>query len=194
MREIVNTEVNQLTFEKLTEFKRQFSNEEIVEEEKQNVYNNQQKESEQNRKMNELLQKMRQSTIDYSHLIQEKLKNPHKELSSEDSIGLLVQCIKQGLIEAEKAKGKEIVIFIGNTGAGKSTAVNYLYGCEMELKKPKDLGIKGFEKVVVVKSKASGGRLDELMTIGHTKKSQTFMPQIETDKTNVMTYVDCPGF
>ena len=33
-------------------------NEEIVEEEKQNVYNNQQKESEQNRKMNELLQKM----------------------------------------------------------------------------------------------------------------------------------------
>ena len=47
MREIVNTEVNQLTFEKLTEFKRQFSNEEIVEEEKQNVYNNQQKESEQ---------------------------------------------------------------------------------------------------------------------------------------------------
>jgi glutaminase len=58
MREIVNTEVNQLTFEKLTEFKRQFSNEEIVEEEKQNVYNNQQKESEQNRKMNELLQKM----------------------------------------------------------------------------------------------------------------------------------------
>ena len=136
----------------------------------------------------------RQSTIDYSHLIQEKLKNPHKELSLEDSIGLLVQCIKQGLIEAEKAKGKEIVIFIGNTGAGKSTAVNYLYGCEMELKKPKDLGIKGFEKVVVVKSKASGGRLDELMPIGHTKKSQTFMPQIETDKTNVMTYVDCPGF
>ena len=61
MREIVNTEVNQLTFDKLTEFKRQFSqgpNEEIVEEEKQNVYNNQQKESEQNPKMNELLQKM----------------------------------------------------------------------------------------------------------------------------------------
>ena len=29
-----------------------------MEEEKQNVYNNQQKESEQNRKMNELLQKM----------------------------------------------------------------------------------------------------------------------------------------
>ena len=34
MREIVNTEANQLTFDKLTEFKRQFSqgpNEEIVE-------------------------------------------------------------------------------------------------------------------------------------------------------------------
>ena len=58
MREIVNTEVNQLTFEKLTEFKRQFSNEEIVEEEKQNVYNNQQKESEQNRKMNEKMAKL----------------------------------------------------------------------------------------------------------------------------------------
>ena len=68
MREIVNTEVNQLTFEKLTEFKRQFSNEEIVEEEKQNVYNNQQKESEQNRKMNELLQKMAKLELENQEL------------------------------------------------------------------------------------------------------------------------------
>ena len=50
-----------------------------------------------------------------------------------------------------------MVIVIGNTGAGKSTLVNYLLGCDMIQKTPKELGIKGLQKLVVVKSKSEGG-------------------------------------
>ena len=136
----------------------------------------------------------RLSTKDYSSLIQQKLKNPHQEFSLEDSIGLLLQCIRNGDLETNKAKGKESVIFIGNTGSGKSTTINYLYGCTMESKDPEELKIEGFENVIVVKPTQSGGSLDELMPIGHTKQSMTFMPQIETDQKNKITYMDCPGF
>jgi len=115
-------------------------------------------------------------------------------LSLEDSVGILLQCVKNGNLEAEKAKGQDVVIFIGNTGAGKSTTINYLYGCTMEQKSPKELGIKGFDKVIVVKSKKDGGVFDELMRIGHSKSSMTFMPQVEKDERNMLTYVDCPGF
>jgi len=127
-------------------------------------------------------------------LIQQKLQNPHKELTFEESINVLLECIKQGKLEAQKAQGKEVIIFIGNTGAGKSTTVNYLCGCTMETKTPKQLGIKGLGKVVVVKPTSSGGIKDEVMPIGHTKESKTFMPQIETDPDTQNTYMDCPGF
>lgn len=127
-------------------------------------------------------------------LIEQKLQNPHKEFTFEESINVLLECIKQGKLEAQKAQGKEVIIFIGNTGAGKSTTVNYLCGCTMEAKNPKQLGIKGLGKVVVVKSPASGGIKEEVMPIGHTKESKTFMPQIETDTDTQNTYMDCPGF
>jgi len=136
----------------------------------------------------------RLSTKDYSNLILKKLANPTITLSLEESIGLLEQCINNGNIEGEKVAGKELVIFIGNTGAGKSTTVNYLYGCEMQLQSPEELKIERFEDVITVKPKIAGGILDELMPIGHTKQSKTFMPQIETDNKNGMTYMDCPGF
>ena len=125
--------------------------------------------------------------IDYSSIRVEKLKNPKKELSIEDSIGLLIDCISQGQIEAKKAHEKDVIIFIGNTGAGKSTMVNFLYGCEMQEQSAKELQLKLLEPVITVKGK-------ELMPIGHTKQSKTFMPQIENDAPNNFTYIDCPGF
>jgi len=124
---------------------------------------------------------------DYTFLREEKLKNPKKELTIEESIGLLIHCISQGQIEAKKAEEKDVIIFIGNTGAGKSTTVNYLYGCKMQLQSAEELGIDVLDPVVTVMGK-------ELMPIGHTKESKTFMPQIENDKQNNFTYIDCPGF
>lgn len=96
--------------------------------------------------------------------------------------------------QAEKAAGESLVVFIGNTGSGKSTLANYLAGCEMRLVDPKSFGITGLsKKVVAVKGIQQGGPTDELMPIGHTKQSMTFIPMIESGKSGLM-FCDCPGF
>jgi predicted GTPase len=115
-------------------------------------------------------------------------------LTPDDSIKLLTQCVQYGKRETKKAEGKNMIIFIGNTGAGKSTTVNYLYGCTMITKSPAELGLKGLEDIVVVQPVSSGGKRNEVMAIGHTKRSTTFIPSIETDEDNDLTYCDCPGF
>ncbi|MCB9092835.1 MAG: TIR domain-containing protein [Halobacteriovoraceae bacterium] len=127
-------------------------------------------------------------------LIQDKLDHPHKELTLDQSIALLLACISEGKLQAKKASDKEVILFIGNTGAGKSTTVNYLCGCTFQLKPFKELGIKGLGKAVIVKTPSQGGSKDEVMPIGHTKDSKTFMPQIEKDPDTQNTYMDCPGF
>ena len=127
-------------------------------------------------------------------LIERKLKEPQCQLSVEESLDLLTTCVRYGNANAEKIAEKDAVIVIGNTGAGKSTFVNYLSGCTMVLKSPEELGLDEVDDIVVVKSKSEGGALDEIMPIGHTKKSKTFMPQVETDRATQITYCDCPGF
>jgi hypothetical protein len=134
--------------------------------------------------------------IDVASLLGKKLANPTLKLSTEDSISLLMKCIAHGDAEAEKAQGKDLLIFIGNTGAGKSTTVNYLCGCDMELLTPEEaeelqLG-DVLESIIRVCPKAEEGKPKEVMKIGHSKTSQTFMPQIET--MDGETYCDCPGF
>jgi hypothetical protein len=62
----------------------------------------------------------------------------------------------------------------------------------MELKSKKELGLKGMGKVLVVKPECEGGSMDEVMPIGHSKKSHTFVPQIETVGQD--TVLDSPGF
>ena len=126
-------------------------------------------------------------------LLQRKLKDPSLKLSSDESIALLSHCIEKGKVEARNAHNKDLIIFIGNTGAGKSTFVNYLYGCKMVRKDPAQLGITGLDKVVIVKSKQEGGPCDEVMKIGHSKLSMTFMPHIVLDAQG-RAYCDCPGF
>jgi hypothetical protein len=130
-----------------------------------------------------------------SALLAKKLASPAYVLSESESIVLLTSCVSDGVANAQQIEGKEAVIVLGNTGAGKSTFVNYMLGCELIQKSPKELGIKGIKKIVVVKSKLEGGRCDEVMPIGHSKTSKTFMPQIAIDPLNLnLAYCDCPGF
>lgn len=120
------------------------------------------------------------------------LKNSKLQLNSDESIALLTHCIALGKQQVCKAQGKDLVVFIGNTGAGKSTLVNYLCGCTMQRVPPKTVEAQGLNKVVVVTSVAQGGALDEVMKIGHNAFSMTFIPQIESQ--GGVTFCDCPGF
>lgn len=129
--------------------------------------------------------------IDANRLLNEKLENSGKSLSSEESIALLMECMNRGEVAAQKGQGQELVVFIGNTGAGKSTLVNYLYGCDMEVIDCEQT-LEG--RAIAVKPRSKGGKYDPVMEIGHTKKSKTFMPQIEKGPTQDMIYCDCPGF
>ena len=124
-------------------------------------------------------------------LIQERLADPQKTFECSEQIALLTDCMRYGQVNAEKILGKDAVIVLGNTGAGKSTFINYLAGCQLEEKCDEDYD-EDHESVLVVKNRASGGTRDEVMPIGHDGASKTFMPHIvEIDS---WTYCDCPGF
>ena len=129
-----------------------------------------------------------------AELLKLKLAHPNQVLDPRESIDLLLYCLSYSQEHAQKSAGKDAVIVIGNTGAGKSTTVNYLVGCEMIEKSPRELGIKGISKLVVVKGTKDGGKKDEVMRIGHEKVSQTFVPEVTTDPDTGKTYIDCPGF
>ena len=130
-------------------------------------------------------------------LLLRKLADAETVLSDQESITLLTHCVDEGERNSEKAKGKDTLIVVGSTGAGKSTFLNYLMGCEMMLKDPEELGLDDLDdEVVVVRSRSEGGPLDEIMEIGHGKQSKTFLPHIESDprQASPYAYCDCPGF
>jgi len=130
--------------------------------------------------------------LDPQALLNEKLANPNRELSTTESISLIEHCAQLGEQNAYDAKDKEVTLALGNAGAGKSTTVNYLMGCKMKLAKPRELGLSGVKKVVVVDPESIH---PEVMPIGHGSQSHTFMPQIASDPNNEnKAYCDCPGF
>ena len=128
-------------------------------------------------------------TPDLLPITVEKLDNPGRVLTLEESITVISNCLDIGEERAKAASGKEIIIFLGNTGAGKSTTVNYLAGCKLEKIKKAAIGIKGSGVIVRVKADSA---IPEMMPIGHEKTSKTFLPDIQSDST--FTYCDCPGF
>ena len=107
-------------------------------------------------------------------------------LSEDDSLAVLSACIEIGQSRAELAKGKTAVMVIGNTGAGKSTFVNYMLNCTLE-----KVLLAGGEKVYVVSEKSP---IKEVMPIGHSKTSCSFMPELAEAIDMNAIVVDCPGF
>ena len=78
-------------------------------------------------------------------------------------------------------KGKDLVIVIGNTGAGKSTTINYLIGCDMYRNEKDNIAVKNDSKI------------PPIVNIGHGFVSETFIPGVSAEY-NGITYADCPGF
>jgi len=65
-------------------------------------------------------------------IIGKGLANRSAPLSGEDSLAVLTACIRIGVERADLALEKTAVVVIGNTGAGKSTFVNYILNCVLE--------------------------------------------------------------
>jgi flagellar biosynthesis GTPase FlhF len=81
-----------------------------------------------------------QEILDY------KLRNPETALTPDQSITLLNHCAELSEQNAAPTAEKTVSIFAGNTGAGKSTTLNALLGCQMKAVKPRELGLPGIKK------------------------------------------------
>eukprot|EP00929_Paragymnodinium_shiwhaense_P109013 TRINITY_DN75379_c0_g1_i1.p1 TRINITY_DN75379_c0_g1~~TRINITY_DN75379_c0_g1_i1.p1 ORF type:complete len:943 (+),score=139.06 TRINITY_DN75379_c0_g1_i1:95-2923(+) len=116
-------------------------------------------------------------------VVKQKLETPDKALSPEESRKCLVSCIAYGKVQADRASARNVVVVVGNTGAGKSSFINLLHGCTFEL---------DAEDRMVVQPSSS---VRELMKIGHTNKSETFAPQVDACAFGEnYAFADCPGF
>ena len=137
------------------------------------------------------LSRQRQKQTQGESALKRMLAEPHATFTIAESIDIISECLEQGNCNANQIRGQEALFVIGNTGAGKSTTVNYLCGCKMQFKMRKELGLVGGGKVCVVIPKKEGGPKDEIMQIGHSNQSQTFLPQIEHDEETGTVYCDC---
>ena len=124
-------------------------------------------------------------------LVTKKLNDPDAHLTLDDQLSLLHHCIEVGEGRATHVRNRKAVIFIGNTGAGKSTVVNYLLGCEMESVRKRDVGLAGNGRIVRVKA---GSAVSEQASIGHSNQSATFIPDVIDTQDPGTVYIDCPGF
>lgn len=124
---------------------------------------------------------VRAEGVSDEELIAQLLKTKRNILQKIDLFQLL---LKKGEEEASKAEGKDIVMIFGDTGAGKSTLVNFLYGCSMK--------IDDSDHVIV----DPGSLIPKVAKIGEESASCTFLPQRIPDfsvKNRVFTIYDMPG-
>lgn len=117
------------------------------------------------------------------------LKKDKKYRTSDERIELFNLLLIEGREKAQKAKDKDIVLFMGDTDAGKSTLINYSYGCKL---------IKNAQKKIVVDPKSP---IPEAAKIGTAIKSCTALPHPIPDlsiksgnQETVVTLFDMPGF
>ena len=127
-------------------------------------------------------------------IVLRKLNDINLKLTTDEQLRCLESCLRFGEAQAMKAVGKHLLLVIGNTGAGKSTMVNYLAGCTMQLIKRCDAGITtGNPKKKIIRTDPNS-KQPELMKIGHSNQSATFVPSSADAPELGLTFADCPGF
>ncbi|MHA7877883.1 MAG: hypothetical protein ACX93T_03095 [Bacteroidota bacterium] len=129
-------------------------------------------------------------------LLERKLNDRNAVLTPTQSVSLLRHCVELGMQHSDSVHNKEAIATLGDTGIGKSTAINYWSGRNMVQRTPEEmeaLGIQNIlEDVIMVDPESTQ---PEVTSIGHGRVSHTFMPQIIQGANNdTHVYVDCPGF
>lgn len=102
-------------------------------------------------------------------------------------VGILEKLINDTLAKLEAGRNKELVLVMGNMGAGKSTTINYLLGAKMkQVLKGGDLDY----------SAECERKDDERATIGRTTFAETVYPAVYAykNKDEKLAYCDFPGF
>lgn len=102
---------------------------------------------------------------------------------SNDSVTNILNFMRENSSKIQFSQQKDIVLMLGNTGAGKSTLTSFLTGAELEsIETLKDSG----EFVLVDKN--------DLISRKSTTISKTVVPNLMIDKESGITFYDCPGF
>jgi|GEM_PF-3400853 len=81
----------------------------------------------------------------------------------------------------DSSVNKDIVVFLGNTGAGKSTLINYLNG--------KPMRCTGYQKIELINSHDQ-----DVMEIGNNDQSHTLLPKSTFIIGHNLLFYDLPGF
>jgi hypothetical protein len=102
-----------------------------------------------------------------------------------DKLLATIQTAKKDYNSSKELLHEGATFIVGTTGVGKSTLLNFLAGKKLKVIKDEDSGITKLELE---------NPDDAISAIGTGDgKSKTLFPIIYFDKTNDITYVDCPG-
>lgn len=138
-------------------------------------------------------------------LARQRLEDPGFKFDEVQSMQCLAACLRKGEEAIERARGKDIICILGNTGAGKSTFINYVEGVEYEhvrvefeslLSEGEGEKTRKVETRSVLQPK-TGSKVPEIMKVSHSLKSETFVPDVKDavgDLGEGVVWADCPGF
>ena len=108
-------------------------------------------------------------------------------LSIEESIDCIRSIITVGRSRTMQADDKNILMVVGSTGSGKSTTINWLFGCSMMFLNEED-------GCITVRAEKDKGRKDMVTQIGlDSTRSQTLVP-VTLHLDDKLTICDAPGF